>query len=116
MNDTPLFEIRATETLARAAATFKGRGTQYGDTWQAARFLKMQAVANELGDKIDPLHFRALAAAAFADMKYWRLLGGYQDDSLLDGINYDAFLAAEMRVLKDAGNIIEDIRIVPGLD
>lgn len=97
----PLFETRALESFDRAKSTFVGRGDEYGDTWRECRFLKMRAVARELGLNIPDKCLRALAAAAFCDMKYWRLLGGYKDDSIIDGINYDAFLAAEMRQLKD---------------
>lgn len=93
----PLFESHALATIKRATATFQGRGDEYGDTWRECRFLKMKAVARELGCNIDPEHFRALATAAFCDMKYWRFLGGYKEDSILDGINYDAFLAEEVR-------------------
>jgi hypothetical protein len=96
---TPLFESHALATIERAKQTFVGRGTEYGDTWRECRFLKMRAVARALGCKIDDEHFRALATAAFCDMKYWRNLGGYKDDSLLDEMNYDGFLAEEMRLL-----------------
>lgn len=95
----PLFETHALATLGRATDTYVGRGSEYGDTWRECRFLKMAAVARALGYEIKPEHFRALATAAFCDMKYWRFLGGYKDDSLLDGINYDAFLAEEVKQL-----------------
>jgi hypothetical protein len=93
----PIFETHALATLDRAKSIFAGRGTEYGDTWRECRFLKMAAVARELGLAIPAHYLRALATAAFADMKYWRFLGGFKDDSLVDGINYDAFLAEEMR-------------------
>lgn len=96
---TPLFESHASATIERATATFAGRGKEYGDTWREARFITMQAVARQLGCVIKSEHFRALATAAFCDMKYWRGLGGYKDDSLVDGINYQAFLAEEMRCI-----------------
>lgn len=98
--DTPLFERRALATMQRAADTFAGRGAEYGDTWLEARFLIMKAVARELGCKIKPEHFRALACAALCDFKYERCGGGFKDDNLVDGINYQAFLAEEMRQLK----------------
>ena len=98
---TPLFESHALATMDRAKATFAVRGDEYGDTWRETRFLKMQAVAKALGDNIPTEHLRALATAAFCDMKYWRFLGGFKDDSLIDGINYDAFLAEEMRQLTE---------------
>jgi len=101
MTDTqkPLFETHTLATLSRAQRIFVGRGDEYGDTWRDCAFLKMEAVARALRCEIKPEHFRALAVAAFADMKYWRFLGGFKDDHLIDGINYDAFLAEEMRQL-----------------
>lgn len=95
----PLFNAQTLTTIERARAIFEGRGTEYGDTWRDCNFIQMKAVAAALGCNIDPEHFRALATAAFVDMKYWRSLGGYKDDSLIDGINYSAFLAEEMRKL-----------------
>jgi hypothetical protein len=42
---------------------------------------------------------RRLAAAAFVDMKYWRMMGPYKEDTLVDLINYSANLAGEMQCL-----------------
>lgn len=98
--DQPLFERRALLTIKRAIETFAGRGIEYGDTWGECTFNTMKSVARKLGCQINPEHFRALATAAFIDMKYWRHLGGYKDDSMVDGINYSAFLAEEMRQLE----------------
>lgn len=95
----PLFEERADVSISRAQAVYKQRGGEYADTWRSCRFLKMKAVSKTLGIEIKPEHFRALATAAFCDMKYERNAGGYKDDSIIDGINYDAFLAEEMREL-----------------
>lgn len=95
----PLFDENADASLARAAAIYKQRGGEYADTWRTCRFLKMKAVAKELGCEIPDEAYRALATAAFCDMKYERNAGGYKDDSIIDGINYDAFLAEEMRKL-----------------
>lgn len=99
MSNKPLFEQHADKTIERCRQTYAGRGTEYGDTWRDCKFLKMEAVAKHLGLQIDPKFFRALATAAFCDMKYWRFLGSYKDDNLIDGINYDAFLAEEVRAL-----------------
>lgn len=102
MQDTrPLFEQRATRTFDEATAVFKERGTQYSDTWRTCRFLTMKAIAKELGCSIDDRFYRALATAAFVDMKHERLMGGYKEDSLTDGINYAAFLVDEMRELSE---------------
>ena len=95
----PLFEEHALASIERVRQTFCGRGVEYGDTMRDCQFLKMKAVAGALGYEIKPEHFRALCIAGFGDMKYARLLGGYKDDSIIDGIAYDAFLAEEMKVL-----------------
>lgn len=92
-----LFEQRASATLKRVASIFCQRGTEYSDTWKEAQFLKMKAVAKKLGAVIPNDAYRAIACAAFCDMKYSRLAGGYKEDSIDDGIAYDAFLADEVR-------------------
>ena len=96
----PKFESNADATLDRVRATYSQRGSEYADTWGTCRFLKMKAVAKELGSKIDERHYRALATAAFCDMKDERMSGGWKDDSMVDGIAYDASLVQEMRELK----------------
>lgn len=98
-NVKPLFESHAESTLDRVRATFKERGLQYSDTWRNCRFTVMRAVARELGCEINDEHFRALATAAFIDMKQERVGGGYKEDSLVDDIAYKAFLVEEMRQL-----------------
>jgi hypothetical protein len=60
----------------------------------------MQAVSRLLGLNLTNEQCRLLATAGFCDMKYWRNLGGYKDDSIVDGIAYDAFLAEEIRKLQ----------------
>lgn len=95
----PAFEQNADASLARAKAIYAQRGSEYADTWGHCQFLAMKAVAKQLGIKIDEKYFRALATAAFVDMKYQRLEGGYKDDSVMDGMAYAAFLAEEMRKL-----------------
>lgn len=103
-NDTrPLFEIRATNTFREAEAVFKERGQQYGDTWRTCPFLTMKSVAAGLGLQIDDRFYRALATAAFVDMKHERQQGSWKEDNLTDGINYMAFLVDEMRELTAKG-------------
>jgi hypothetical protein len=92
-----LFSERAGETLARCMAVFEERGEQYGDTWRANQWLAAKATAKHLGLAIPDSAWRALAAAVLVDTKYTRLLAGYKEDSIDDGINYAAFLAAELR-------------------
>lgn len=105
----PLFEQNANATIARVTSIFGTRGQEYGDTWGEARFVVMQAVARTLGCEIAPEHYRALATAAFVDMKYWRSLGSYKDDSMVDGVAYQSFLAEEMRKLSEThgGDVTE---------
>jgi hypothetical protein len=93
------FERNACATLNRVTAVFCQRGGEYADTWKTCQFLTMKAVAQRLGSHISPEHFRALATAAFVDMKYQRMEGGYKDDNVVDGIAYSAYLAQEMAEL-----------------
>ena len=104
MSDKPLFQRRAEPTLQLAQDTFRTRGDQYGDTWQDCQWLKLKAVLfTTYGMKPSDSQCRAMALAAYADMKYQRMQGGYAEDHILDGINYDAALATEMReIYKDA--------------
>jgi hypothetical protein len=96
-----MFEKRANATLARAAATYSGRGVEYGNTWaDHCQWLAMKSTAKHLGVEVPDRFFRAFALAAIVDQKRQRLEGGYKDDSVLDGIAYEAAWAEEMRVLK----------------
>lgn len=98
----PLFESNAGATLERVKSTFCQRGNEYGDTWKNCQFLTMKAIARKFGITIPDKFYRALSAAALCDMKHQRLEGGYKDDSLVDGIAYEAFLAEEVRKLEQA--------------
>jgi len=92
----PLFEERADRTLDKVRAVYAQRGGEYADTWRTCRFLAMKAVSMKLNLEIRDEYLRALATAAFVDMKYERLGGGFKDDSIIDGIAYGAFLVDEM--------------------
>ena len=92
----PLFEERADRTLDKVRAVYAQRGGEYADTWRTCRFLAMKAVSMKLNLEIRDEYLRALATAAFVDMKYERLSGGFKDDSIIDGIAYGAFLVDEM--------------------
>jgi hypothetical protein len=96
----PLFDTNAAATLDRVKSIFTQRGTEYSDTWRTCQFLAMKAVAAELGAVIPEDAFRAIACAAFCDMKYQRLSGGYKEDSVDDGIAYNAMLVQEIRNTK----------------
>lgn len=95
----PLFELRADATLDAVRATYANRGSEYSDTWRTCQFRNMKAVASKLGLSIDDAFYRALAAAAFVDMKQERQSGGYKEDNLIDGIAYEALLVGEMNSL-----------------
>jgi len=96
-----LFEAHNAATLNRVQGVYKQRGAEYADTWRHAQFLKFKAVARELGAVIPDDAVRALVCAGFCDMKYQRMEGGYKEDSIDDGIAYDAFLAQEIREVKE---------------
>ena len=93
----PRFTTNVLATFDRAKETFQQRGSEYGDTWQDCQFLTMKAVARKLGIVIPDEVLDILATAAFCDMKYQRLQGGYKDDSVLDGVNYNGYLTERMR-------------------
>lgn len=92
----PLFEERADRTLDKVRAVYAQRGNEYADTWRTCRFLAMKATAKKLGLAIPDDQMRVLATAAFYDMKYERLSGGYKDDSVIDAIAYGSFWVDEM--------------------
>ena len=98
----PLFEQNAGATLSGCIRTFRQRGEEYGDTWAHSQHLTLRAVFKELtGDELPLRICRALAAAVLVDVKYQRMEGRFKGDSLVDGINYAAFLVEEMRKLKE---------------
>jgi hypothetical protein len=89
----PLFAHHADATLERVQATYQERGDQYGDTLKDCQWLKLRAVGRRFGVEIPPDLALALGVAAWCDVKYQRNQGGYKDDSIIDGIAYDAVLA-----------------------
>src|ERR1043166_8478731 len=97
-SNPPLFAQLADATLDRCKATYSNRGDQYGDTWRDCQWLKLKAILFTMfGLKPTIAQCRAMSLAALSDVKYSRFLGGYNDDHVIDGINYDAALAEEMR-------------------
>lgn len=94
---TALFTELATATLKRCEQTFVERGEQYGDSWRNCRWYALKAVAKQLGIDVTDQGARCLALAMFTDMKYQRIEGGWNEDHILDGINYSAALASEMK-------------------
>lgn len=99
--DTPAFERRANATLDRVRNTYASRGREYGDTWRDAPLFYLQSVLREFGlPPLDRPRLVALAAATLADVKYSRMIGGYKDDNLIDGIAYTACLAEAMKEVR----------------
>lgn len=93
----PIFETFADATLARVRGTYATRGTEYGDTWRNAQWLALKATRDKLGLSIPDSALRAVASAVLVDVKYQRLEGGFKDDSVVDGIAYNALWAEEMQ-------------------
>ena len=96
---TALFTELASATLKRCEQTFTERGEQYGDTWRNCRWYAVKAVAQKLGITLNDQQARCIGLAVFVDMKYERMGGGWNEDHLRDGINYQAALSSEMNNL-----------------
>lgn len=93
----PLFDTLVARRLNKTIEIAKERGDQYGDTLKNCQWLKVRAVVREvLKINITPTEARLLAIAGLCDIKYQRFEGGYKEDHLDDGINYDAVLAELM--------------------
>lgn len=99
IQDPGLFVRSATAALDKVKSTFCQRGTEYHDTWQECPFIVMKAVAKKLGVVVPDDAWRAMAAAAFVDMKHQRLQGGWKVDSVVDGIAYAGFLSEEVEAV-----------------
>lgn len=97
------FEVLAESTIARCQAIYRTRGEQYADTLKECQWATLSAVMRKMGIGAQGQQcLRAIAMAALVDVKYIRQLGGYSDDSLVDGINYAAVLAEDMRQIIEA--------------
>jgi hypothetical protein len=66
----------------------QSRSAKYADTYRDCQWLWMKAVAKRLGAVIPQDAFMAIALAAYADQKYQRMQGGYDEDHGRDGTNY----------------------------
>jgi hypothetical protein len=95
----PLFEHHADKTLDRVRETYACRGTQYGNTWKNMQWLALKATLRKFDIVAPDDKLRAIGAAALCDVKYQRLEGGYKDDTVVDGIAYNALWAEEMAIL-----------------
>jgi hypothetical protein len=88
-----LFTKLVTKRLGRAIDIAGERGDDYGDTLTNCQWLAMNSIAKKLGLDISRRDLRRLAMAALVDIKYQRFEGGYKEDHIDDGINYQACLA-----------------------
>lgn len=95
-----LFQSHALTSLERCREIFTERGNEYSDSWRYCRFSTMKSLIRKFGLNIPEDYLRMLALAAMVDQKYSRQEGGYKDDSMLDGINYQLALAEEVRDLE----------------
>lgn len=75
---------------------FEERSRQYGDTMEECRWLTMLSSAQAMGIKLEKWQARILFIAGQDDMKYWRQLGGFKFDSLLDRLAYCGALIGEL--------------------
>lgn len=105
--NNPLFESHANATIERVRATYSQRGGEYGDTWRNCQWLALKAAARKLGVQIPDKFLTAIAAAVLVDVKYQRLEGGYKDDSVVDGIAYQALWAQEMGIQTTNNHMVE---------
>ena len=102
VNDLPLFDTLVEKRLNKTIEIARERGDQYGDTLKNCQWLKVRAVFQKVTGRAMSARFaRLLAMAALGDIKYQRFEGGYKEDHLDDGINYDAVLAELMRLYED---------------
>lgn len=93
-----LFQRMADETLAQVKATYAQRGLEYEDGYAVMDPLALQATLKRIG--VPELHreqLMAVIAAALVDVKYWRLMGGYKEDTAVDGIAYTALWVGLMK-------------------
>ena len=73
------------------------REEEYSDTWELCQWLAMKAIARKYSLLLPQHLARELAAAAFVDIKYSRLAGGFKEDTLIDLVNYITNLVGESR-------------------
>jgi hypothetical protein len=96
---TQTFERFADAAFAEAQATYKQRGQEYADSWDLSNlqtpFLDLAhgLVADRPGSTaVTAKDKRLIAVAALCDVKLSRVGGGYKKDTLIDFINYLAFM------------------------
>lgn len=92
----PRFTRALNQGFAVLRPVFEERSRQYGDTMEECRWLTMLSAAEAIGIKLEPWQARILFLAGQDDMKYWRQLGGFKFDSLLDRLAYCGALIGEL--------------------
>lgn len=95
-NQEPRFTRALNQGMAVLRPVFEERSRQYGDTMEECRWLTMLSSAEAMGLKLEPWQARILFLAGQDDMKYWRQLGGFKFDSLLDRLAYCGALVGEL--------------------
>ena len=94
----PLFNSACKKRLNKAIDIVDQRGQQYGDTLRDCQWLMLRATYEQINDMAGYGYFltdeslRALAIAALCDIKYQRFQGGWNEDNIDDGINYQSIL------------------------
>ena len=94
------FDTAVDEILTESLDITKQRGDEYGDTWADDNLMTTftQRTLRDFGMwDPTPEQCRLILLAALIDVKDSRMLGGYKEDSLVDGINYRAVYAAMRR-------------------
>jgi len=90
------FARMANSGVEQIKDTYDTRGSQYADTMEHTQWLQLISVAERYGIKITNDQARAIAIAGLVDIKYWRSLGGFKKDNLIDGASYTAYLIGEL--------------------
>ena len=96
----PMFEAMADPVIDTVRTTYAQRGEEYADTWANNRWLALKSVLDRHGvalDKVSKAELDRIGAAVLVDVKYARLEGGYKEDSVIDGIAYQALWAGTMK-------------------
>jgi hypothetical protein len=92
----PLFNSACKKRLNKAIEIVDQRGQQYGDTLRDCQWLIFKSVYKTISgyphELITSEYARALAIAALCDIKYQRFQGGWNEDNIDDGINYQSIL------------------------
>lgn len=93
------FERTAELGHKKVRATYSQRGQEYGDTVQLNNWLILKGVMRELGfPEPSDQECRFIFGSAMLDVKYWRNLGGYKEDSIVDGNAYSSHFLGEIEL------------------